>query len=96
MADLKVRNLPEDVIAKIDSIAKKQGLSREKFLRLKLEELALSPELNALEDKYEKIILSVIEVVQDNNELLEKNVHLMNEFMLQRAENGENEDGGHM
>lgn len=96
MADLKIRNLPKDVIVKLDGMAKGKGLSRENFLRLKLEEFALSPELNAVEDKYENIVLSVMEVIQANNELLEKNAHLLNELMIQEAEKGRNEDGGYM
>ena len=79
--DIKIRNVPNHVVARLDFYAKKKGISREQYLRNELETIAMSSEMRATEDRYENLIKSLLEIVEHNNEVLEKNNYLMEEFM---------------
>ena len=46
-----------------------------------METIAISAEMRATEDRYENLIKKLLEIVEHNNEVLEKNNYLMEEFM---------------
>ena len=79
--DIKIRNVPYHVVARLDFYAKKKEISREQYLRNELETIAMSAEMRATEDRYENWIKKLLEIVEHNNEVLEKNNYLMEEFM---------------
>ena len=79
--DIKIRNVPNHVVARLDFYAKKKEISREQYLRNELETIAISEEMRATEDRYENLIKKLLEIVEHNNEVLEKNNYLMEEFM---------------
>lgn len=56
MPDLKIRNVDKLVIAKLDQEANSRGMSREAFLRMYLQNLAVLNELTLLDDKYQNIL----------------------------------------
>lgn len=56
MPDLKIRNVDKLVIAKLDQEAYSRGMSREAFLRMYLQNLAVLNELTLLDDKYQNIL----------------------------------------
>jgi hypothetical protein len=68
-------------VARLDFYAKKKEISREQYLRNELETIAMSAEMRATEDRYENLIKKLLEIVEHNNEVLEKNNYLMEEFM---------------
>ena len=78
---IKIRNVPYHVVARLDFYAKKKEISREQYLRNELETIAMSAEMRATEDRYENWIKKLLEIVEHNNEVLEKNNYLMEEFM---------------
>lgn len=79
--DIKIRNVPNHVVARLDFYANKKEISREQYLRNELETIAMSAEMRATEDRYENLIKKLLEIVEHNNEVLEKNNYLMEEFM---------------
>ena len=79
--DIKIRNVPNHVVDRLDFYAKKKEISREQYLRNELETIAISAEMRATEDRYENLIKKLLEIVEHNNEVLEKNNYLMEEFM---------------
>ena len=56
MPDLKIRNVDKLVIAKLDQEAADRHMSREAFLRMYLQNLAVLHELTQLDDKYQRIL----------------------------------------
>ena len=71
--DIKIRNVPYHVVSRLDFYAKKKEISREQYLRNELETIAMSAEMRATEDRYENLIKKLLEIVEHNNEVLEKN-----------------------
>lgn len=60
--EIKVRNIDANIIEKIDILAKENKLSREEFLRLKLDEVAYKKEKNELEEKYNLLMENLEEM----------------------------------
>lgn len=75
MGDLKVRNLPDDVILRLNYLAEKKGVSREEYIRTYLQTLAVTGELKSMEDKYQTMISKIVGIMQNTNIQLE----MMNE-----------------
>ena len=70
--DIKIRNLDPMVVKKIDELAKKNGKSREAFLRLRLEQMATLAVTEEINDKYSEMVELVVRVVSENSKLLKK------------------------
>ena len=64
--NVTVRNLDAGVVMKLNEIAKKQGLSREEYLRTYLENLAVLDEMKKLDLKYAELVREMA-VIIDNN-----------------------------
>lgn len=70
--NLLIRNVDPIIVKKIDEMAKKQSISREEFLRKKLEQmssLAITEEIN---DKYSEIVTLTVSVIKENTKELNK------------------------
>ncbi|EGT3815268.1 TPA: hypothetical protein ACKONR_000375 [Clostridioides difficile] len=83
MGEIKIRNLPDFVIEKIDIMAKKNGMKRETFLRKHLENLVESEEIFKIEDKYKLILEKALVIIEQNSEEIQKNREVMNLFMIE-------------
>ncbi len=70
--DIKIRNLDESAVARVDSLAKKKNMSRNEFLKGQVESLSILGELRALEDKYSALVSAMAEVVEHNTDELQK------------------------
>lgn len=70
--ECKIRNVEEDVLLKLDRLARKHNMSRNKYLKGVLTNHVLSGELKEQEEKYCVLMETVLEVVQHNSELIEK------------------------
>ena len=75
-----LRDIPEDVMLKIDEQARKKHMSRNKFLVQQLSLLAQSPELFSKEDKYEKLLNTIITESKENRKAIEENKKAMEEL----------------
>ena len=71
--EIKVRKVDAAVGAKIDELAKKKGISREEYLRKQLTRLAISEDLEAVEDKYENLVSVLADQLEYANEVIELN-----------------------
>lgn len=69
---IMVRNLEPSVIAKIDSIAAKNNLSREEYLRRYLTKLSVTEELKEQEEKYSTLINKLSDVIEANTYMMER------------------------
>lgn len=66
------RNLAPEVIAKIDFLAKKNQVSREEYIRRYLTNLAVLDEMKNMEMRYSELIESLLELIEQNVNTLEK------------------------
>lgn len=77
--DLKIRDLPDNVGVALQSIAKRQGISQEEYLRRMVQrEVATAGELLVL-DSETKIRLSLAQALERNGALIEIFIQVMEE-----------------
>ena len=79
---ITIRNLPLDVQAKLNDMARKKGLSREEFLRRQLNQIAIEEEVRNTEEKYQNLVYLMLEHLEKNNKLMEDIVGLI-EFLTE-------------
>lgn len=60
--DILLRNIDVSVVKKLEALAKENNLSREEFLRLKLDEVAYKKDIEELEEKYNLLMESLEEI----------------------------------
>lgn len=70
--EIKVRNLSAITVKRIDELAKKQGLSREAYLRDHLETLACLDKIKESEDRYTILVNKVMKVLEYNSLVLKQ------------------------
>lgn len=76
--EVKVRELEETIVKKIDQMAKQKDLSRQEFLKKYIEKIAIEGEETRYERDYKEMLEKVLYVLQENTELMK----LMREEML--------------
>ena len=75
--DIVIRDLDAAVGAKLTQMAKKQGVSREEFLR---KSLAIAGDLKQLDFKYEALVKDIAVVIEDNTSILQECYNVINEL----------------
>ena len=86
IVNLKIRDIDPVALKKIDEMAKRKGISRQKFLKAQIEMLAFFQQQNKREMELENLIKKNIHMMSDCYSAMEK----MNEFiqmMMQDVEN---------
>jgi plasmid stability protein len=72
LMNVTIRNLDAGVVMKLNEIAKKQGLSREEYLRTYLENLAVLDEMKKLDLKYAELVREMAVIIDNNTKALKK------------------------
>ncbi|MGE7875572.1 hypothetical protein [Bacillus paramycoides] len=85
--EIRIREVDPIAVKKIDEIAKRKGLSRQKFLKYQIEMLAFFQQQNKREMELENIIQKNIHMMNDCYSVMEK----MNEFIQMMMQDVENE-----
>lgn len=67
---VRVRNLDKNVVRKIDSIAKNNGMNRNEFLKKSLEKLIISDGVSELDSRFSELIKKNIGVLDLNTKAL--------------------------
>ena len=80
MAVITIRNLDDGISKSLISMARKQGLSREEFLRRRLESIAVSGEIKETEERYRNLVVMLMSKFQDMEDVIERNNVLMEDF----------------
>ncbi|WP_195238720.1 hypothetical protein [Romboutsia sp. 1001285H_161024_C4] len=82
--EIKVRYLKEDIVNKIDSLAKQEGYkSRNEFLAKKIEDIAFQNEKNQLEKEYLNVMNLLTEVIKNHTNILSS---FMDQFVIDAEE----------
>ncbi|MGE7635413.1 hypothetical protein ACQKMZ_24905 [Bacillus paramycoides] len=85
--EIRIREVDPIAVKKIDEIAKRKGLSRQKFLKYQIEMLAFFQQQNKREMELENLIEKNIHMMSDCYSAMEK----MNEFIQFMMRDVENE-----
>lgn len=70
MAEIKVRGLPKEVVIRLDSMAKKKNMSRNKYLKESLENDLVLNEMKKFEANYKLSIDKILKELDLNTKLL--------------------------
>lgn len=84
--NVTVRNLDAGVVMKLNEIAKKQGLSREEYLRTYLENLAVLDEMKKLDLKYAELVREMAVIIDNNTKVLKKVNDTLSEYVENKRE----------
>lgn len=84
--NVTVRNLDAGVVMKLNEIAKKQGLSREEYLRTYLENLAVLDEMKKLDLKYAELVREMAVIIDNNTNVLKKVNDTLSEYVDNKRE----------
>lgn len=84
--NVTVRNLDAGVVMKLNEIAKKQGLSREEYLRTYLENLAVLDEMKKLDLKYAELVHEMAVIIDNNTKVLKKVNDTLSEYVDNKRE----------
>ena len=71
---------------KLNEIAKKQGLSREEYLRTYLENLAVLDEMKKLDLKYAELVREMAVIIDNNTKVLKKVNDTLSEYVDNKRE----------
>ena len=69
-SEIKIRGLKKEVIAKLDAIAEKKGISRNEFLKDNIEKLAVLNEMKKFEADYKLTVDKILKVININTLVL--------------------------
>lgn len=83
--DIILRDIKPSVVAEIDELAKKKKLSRNAFLKMYLENMVISKEINNIESSYKDLVKTVMNVVEEHSHQIEKLTE-----QIERLNNGKN------
>lgn len=76
-----MKNVPDDVVSKIDILAKKRGLSRNNFITLLLTNVANEDITNKLDNKYNYLVNILKDTIETNTEALERSNKLIEDVL---------------
>ncbi|PGU16131.1 hypothetical protein [Bacillus thuringiensis] len=85
--EIRIREVDPIAVKKIDEMAKRNGLSRQKFLKAQIEMLAFFQQQNKREMELENLVEKNIHMMSDCYSVMEK----MNEFIQMMMQDVENE-----
>ena len=69
--EIKIRNIPEDQLLRIDYKVKKKGISREEYLRQLIQAKAEEDELKIEETYHKEVLDRLIDILIENNRLMD-------------------------
>lgn len=69
--DIKIRDIPKNELFQIDYKAKKEGVSREQYLRQVITKIAEEDDLKSDEKYHKEILNRLIDTLEENNKLMD-------------------------
>lgn len=70
MADVYIRNMDAHIVSKLDELAEKRNMSRNKFVIGILTNYALASEVKEIDSRYQELFKIVIDAMEGNSHLL--------------------------
>ncbi len=72
MGEIKIRNLDDEIIHKLNQKARQHKMSRNKYLIQLLRNFAIQEEKQEVEEKYAGLVNLMVDVVERNTEAMEE------------------------
>ncbi len=72
MGEVKIRNLDDEIIHKLNQLARQHKMSRNKYLTHLLRNFAIQEEKQEMEEKYAGLVNLMVDVVERNTEVMEE------------------------
>ena len=81
MNEIKIRDIPADVVLRLDELARKKHMSRNEYLKRLLCNEAQSPELKDMDELYSKLVDYSLKEIKVGRQLIEQNTKVMQEVL---------------
>lgn len=76
---MNIRGLKDEEIVKLNRLAASKGLSREEYLRQVIRTHLLQGEIQSIENRYENLVKTLLDVIEHNTEQMEELAELLQE-----------------
>lgn len=81
MNEIKIRDIPADVVLRLDELARKKHMSRNEYLKRLLCSEAQFSELKDMDELYSKLVDYSLEEIKAGRQLIEQNTKVMQEVL---------------
>ena len=82
--NISIRDVDPVAIKKIDELAKKKGISRNEYLQIYIQQIAIVKDINEIEEKYTNLIDVLTDRLEQANDVIQEN-----SLLIKRLINGE-------
>lgn len=81
MQEVRIRNVPDDTVARIDHLAGQANLNRSAYLRHLLDTHATNVAIMEKINQYQELINIVLNQLEKSNQVIENNQEVMTNFI---------------
>ena len=87
--NISLRNIDPVAIRKIDELAKKKGISRNEYLKMYIQQIAIIKDINEMDNKYSNLVDAITDRLEQSNDVIHEN-NVMMERMIDKLSAIEN------
>ena len=88
--NISLRNIDQVAIKKIDELAKKKGISRNEYLKMYIQQIAIIKDINEMDNKYSNLVAAITDRLEQANDVIHEN-NVMMERMIDKLSVIENQ-----
>lgn len=81
--NISLRNIDTVAIKKIDELAKKKGISRNEYLKMYIQQIAIIKDINEMDNKYSNLVDAITDRLEQANDVIHEN-NVMMERMIDK------------
>ena len=81
--NISLRNIDPVAIRKIDELAKKKGISRNEYLKMYIQQIAIIKDINEMDNKYSNLVDTITDRLEQSNDVIHEN-NVMMERMIDK------------
>ena len=81
--NISLRNIDPVAIKKIDELAKKKGISRNEYLKMYIQQIAIIKDINEMDNKYSNLVDAITDRLEQANDVIHEN-NVMMERMIDK------------
>ena len=81
--NISLRNIDPVSIRKIDELAKKKGISRNEYLKMYIQQIAIIKDINEMDNKYSNLVDTITDRLEQSNDVIHEN-NVMMERMIDK------------
>lgn len=78
--DIKIRGLTPSEVQRLDELAQKHGMSREKYLRTMIRQVLVTDDVLEVEGRYVALINALSDRLDQANDIIERNTIVLKEI----------------